>query len=336
MAGDASKPAQSDVPRYVRTDLPKKNQKPILQAVHLLYQRIFKSSEAKNKTRNDQRAELARSLKGSLDKSFGPQWHVLVGQKSAFACKKRNETMAVFKVEENQVVIWQSPGIEPLEEEEPPVQAEGEQEAGTEDSKDEKPAGAAVKVVEPSNVDKDSEEAQIIATLRDELGKTPCETDPQALAARVRKRLTKEHGTIWHVMAGSDFVVAPAVNRRNYCLVTVGKTRIVCFQHEQFMEGGGLRINWGKLMRAAPYLLLTIFCLAFMTMQAMCGEEDPTDPATAHPSKFRVFVRESLCKGDWESRMHTIGVAAIACMFLGRFTKKMGQAGAAAATKKQA
>lgn len=343
----------TDTVRLVRTDLPPKQRKPIREAIQILYKRTFKNGDSKDKrggsSRNAQRAELAKALKHSLDQSFGPHWHVLVGEKSGFACKKRNETMAIWRVDENQVVMWQSPGIEEPEAEEASpnesrsessegnvdAAAEGEGveskeavDAGVQKKDDMAESAGIIKVLEPAKLEEDSEEARVVDLLRKELA-TP-ESDRQLLSARVRRRLTEEFGTIWHVMAGSDFAVEAAVDRRNHVLVTSGKTRLLCFQHEQFK--GGTKVEWGKITKALPYLLLTILCLAFMTMQAMCGDEEPV---AGSQSKFQIFLREKLCQGDWESRMQYLGVGALGCLAMTRFAKRMTKVGEGAAMNKQ-
>lgn len=296
----------------VRTDLPKERKRPIQQAIEVLYERSFKGDKEK-RSRNASRAEFASALKGSLDESFGEHWHVLIGDRTGFACKKRTETMAVWKIEENIVVMWQSPGYE-----EPGSNAAIPDGAG-EKSK----PGEAVKILEPEKVDDDTELAKVVDVLREEL-KT-IEDDPQVLAQRLRNRLAADFGPIWHVVVGSDFVVEAAENRRNHVLLTAGKTRVVCFQHEQFTQG--IKIDWAKIFRSAPYLLLAVFCLAYLTLNQVCVEG-------AELSGFQLNIRDRFCTKDWESQVHKVGVGAVVCLFAGRFVKKTQQKREAAAVVK--
>lgn len=306
--------------RILRTDLPAKHRKPILQAVQLLHSRIFTGSGGKEKKINAQRAEFARQLKASLDESFEPHWHVLVGAKSGFACKKRNESMAIFKMGDSQVVIWQSPGLEPLEDKDALAPAENETKEG--DGAEDGPASSSkpvkVQVLEPEDPQSDSEEARVIAALKEELTAPVGDEDPQVLAQRLRKRLTTDFGTIWHVIAGPDFVAEGAADRRNHVLLTAGKVRVLCFQHEQFK--GGTKVEWEKLMKSLPYFLLMVFCLGYMTMTAVCGEADSSS------SPIRTHMRATLCQGDWETNVNYVGAAAMVCLFFGRFVRRSAPA----------
>merc|ERR1740129_2260845 len=100
--------------------------------------------------------------------------------------------MAMWSVEENQVVIWQSPGKEELEAgsceaSEAGADGEGASEKAKSESVEASPANvsASVKVLEPSDLEQDSEQARVVAALRKELS-TPA-GDPQVLATRIRK-----------------------------------------------------------------------------------------------------------------------------------------------------
>jgi len=144
------------------------------------------------------------------------------------------------------------------------------------------------------------------------------------LAAAVRKRLTADFGTIWHVAAGNDFVLEAAENRRNHVLLSLplpgnkghSHTRLVCFQHEQFK--GGSNIDWPRLLKSLPYLLLAIFCFGYMTLNTVCKEENP-DPS----QKLRQRIRSTFCDTDWEGNMQYVAAAALVCFFL---TRRAGRA----------
>merc|ERR1712085_178194 len=90
-------------------------------------------------------------------------------------------------------------------------------------------------VVRPAaaDVEEGSEVSRAIAVMHDVLRENSSE-DVQELSKLLRRRLTKELGTIWHIAAGSNFIIEPAENCRNFVLASFSKDmRIVCFQHEQ-------------------------------------------------------------------------------------------------------
>lgn len=300
--------------RVLRTDLPAKHRKPILEAVELLYTRHVKSAGDKQ-NKNTRRANFAQALKQSLDESFGFHWHILVGEKIGFACKKRNETMGVWKISDGSdaavmVVIWQSPGIEE------PEPAAGD--AGEEPQEAQAAGQASVRVLEPAKVEEGSETASVVASLRSELGRRGDlgTVDSQELAQVLRRRLTTDIGPIWHLAVGHDFVLEAAEDRRNHVALVAGKVRVVCFRHEQFK--GGSNVDFGKILASLPYLFLAIFCLGYMTLTSVCKEE----PAAAE-SSFRAGIRQRFCHLDWENYLSYFAGAALVCLFLGRRGRRM-------------
>lgn len=197
---------------------------------------------------------------------------------------------------------------------------------GTEaDQPEEKKAGEpalTIKVLEPEKPEEGSKTAEVIAALRSELASAGANADTQALALQLRKRLTADFGTIWHVTTGHDFVLEAAENRRNHVLLSTNKMRIVCFQHEQFK--GGTKVDWGKLLSTLPYFLLAFFCFSYMTLNSMCNEENP-DPS----QKLRQSIRTRFCSGDWEGNLQYVGGGALACFFLSRRAKRAASSSAA-------
>jgi len=295
--------------RLIKTDLPNDRKKPIKDAISLLYKRhVSKASDKKNK--NASRGDFAKALKMSLDESFGLHWHVLVGEKLGFACKKRNQTMALFRVEESMVIIWQSPGIEAPE---PAAEAADVAEEGSRVAD----ASPNIKVLEPEKLEDGSTTADVVAALRSELAGADT-GDTQELASALRTRLTADFGTIWHVAAGNDFVLEAAENRRNHVLLSANKMRIVCFQHEQVQ--GGIKVDWVKLLGSLPYLLLGIFCFAYMCLNLLC--KDKPDPSQMHS------IRNRVCGTDWEGNLKYVPVAALVCLFV---SKRANRSAAAAA-----
>merc|ERR1719277_578400 len=218
------------------------------------------------------------------------------------------------------VVLWQSPGIEEKESEAETdansgAAAEGEKPSENDEGQSSASVAAStIRVLEPAQLEEGSETAAVAAALRGELAAREGE-DVQVLAPALRKRLTTDFGTIWHVVAGSDFVVETAENCRNYVLATTGKTRVVCFQHEQFK--GGTTINWDRVINSAPYLLLTILLLGFMTMNAVCKDEAP-DPH----SPFQAMLHRKLCGPEAEQKLTYVGGGILVLFFMGRRTSR--------------
>jgi len=297
--------------RLTRADLPQHDRRNVLKAVQVLYKRIVLCEDEKSgkkRSKMDRWGEFARALRGSMDQSFGPQWHCIIGDKIAFACKKRNKTMAVFRVDEIIIVLWCSPGIEEVGGDEGSatengdVQAEVQKDAGGSDM-------PQLKVLQPSaaDVSSDSEVERTVAVLRKEFQGLPDNKPPelQSFVQAVRKRLTAELGTIWHVSAGNDFVVEPAHNVRNLVHAAWGKVHVVCFQHEQKLKN---TVDYQKIMKALPYLALVIFCFAYMTNQSLCGETLPDND-------FALAIRRKLCGEDTEWNINAIGIIALVSLF---------------------
>lgn len=309
--------------RLARSDLPAKQRKPITDAVQLFYHQHVKKGDAK-RAKTSKWADFAKELKQSLDGNLGPHWHVLVGAKLGFACKKRNGTMAVLRVQDCMVVVWQSPGLEepePLGPEAPDAGAAADDSPAADSGGGEESSPAAagaptLKVLEPSAIEAGSDREKVVAVLKEEFRNTE---DMQALAQAVRKRLTAELGTIWHVVTGTEFVAEVAEDARNYVIAQAGKRRIVCFQHEQFCPR---TIHWKVIMSALPYLFVTIFLLGYMTMNSLCGDEITPDRTVSLKMKAR------LCHGDWESKVNVLGICAMVSLFLTRMTNRMGKSGA--------
>lgn len=317
--------------RLCRTDLAPKDRKAIQVAVSVLYSRLVKGVEDKKRSRATRWADFARALKASLDQNKEPHWHVLVGTSVGFACKKRNKTMAVFRIDDCMVVLWKSPGIEEVngvtdtgadqavdsagDGECKAVPEEGEGEGEVESKAAGSRAGGSsasnVRVMQPSEVEAGSSEEGVIKVLQEELRHPPA--DLQELAQGVRRRLTADFGTVWHVVAGADFVIEAAENRRNFVMVTVGKIRVVCFQHEQF--GGGLAslFSWQKVLAVMPYLLVVGLILGYTVLSSLCKERDvPPD------KKIALWLQQRLCSDDWEHNLGLVGVVAMAVVMVVR------------------
>lgn len=305
------------------------------------------SNHKENVKKSDKWADFARALKASLDKHCKPHWHVFVGCSLGFACKKRNETMAIFRVGEESgpctVIVYQSPGIEipssldrapqpqafgdRRENEEIP---EGEEDAAAEERpeevKEEEKPTPLFRVLEPptGDVAEESEVARVIDTVR-EVAQANADATAQSLATSLRAGLMAAHGPIWHVIAGSEFASDVAVDRRNYVLATVGTgksaKRMLVFQHEQFVEAV---FDWKRLLNALPYLLIVLFMMSVLTTSALCdqppvgealAEADAAGHALSAPApKELTWFQQQVCGDQSEKRLYTFGACAVALM----------------------
>merc|ERR1719394_618854 len=131
----------------------------------------------------------------SLDESFGEHWHVLVGGKNGFACKKRNNTMGVWKIDEGKsaftVVIWQSPGIEEVQATANVDDAPCADVSEDSDLTKGKSTQVTIRVLEPGGVEDGTETAAVVELLRSDLAKRNIDnTDMQELARAIRTSLT--------------------------------------------------------------------------------------------------------------------------------------------------
>lgn len=302
------------------TDLPAKQRKPVSEAVRVFYNKLVGDlgSEAGDKQRKEKIrrwTEFAKSMKASLDTNLGPHWHVLVGTSLGFACKKRHATMGVWRAGTVMIVIWQSPWIEgpataPDVSEESAVANDPTEVANADVAESRREV--VLKVVEPPKVAADSGEETAVSVLRTALGTLPEDVtaDTQKLAQALRAKLMTELGPIWHVVVGTEFAAKVAEDRRNYLVVTFGRLRIVCFQHEQYQ--GGSRIDWEKLFKALPYLLIVIACFGYMAMQGVCGDEPRAN------QKWAWWLRQNFCSSDWESQIGYVAAAALVLSFVAR------------------
>mmetsp|Transcript_159831 Transcript_159831/g.298008 ORF Transcript_159831/g.298008 Transcript_159831/m.298008 type:complete len:332 (+) Transcript_159831:66-1061(+) len=316
----------------VKTDLPRTQRKPLTDVVKVLYGRIVESDgEDASKKRNmaGRLGDFATTLRKTLDDQLKPHWHVLIGKNIGFACKKRNTTMGVFQIgtgkekksERIMVVIWKSPGIEPPDDPPPPSSATGEsEEAAQPEAKNGGSTGStAFHVVQPTKVEKDSEEETAISALRELMCQHSTCSDVQELAQIIRRKLTSELGTIWHVAAGADFVAAPAENCRNHIVASAGKTpmRVVCWQHEQVT---GNMIDWKKITSAAPYAVVVFLCFAYMLFQNLCVADAvwPERELSLRESASK-WLHGKVCKHpDWEVNFGTYAVGTVAVAFVGK------------------
>eukprot|EP00928_Gymnodinium_smaydae_P048365 TRINITY_DN32323_c0_g1_i1.p1 TRINITY_DN32323_c0_g1~~TRINITY_DN32323_c0_g1_i1.p1 ORF type:complete len:371 (-),score=101.10 TRINITY_DN32323_c0_g1_i1:50-1099(-) len=324
-ASAASAPPKGQV-RFWQSDLPMRDRKAVLDAVRATYARHLgggKADGSKAQVAERWRA-FARSMQASLNGSaLGTQWSVVVGETLGFACKKRIYRVATFRVDGVTILAWRSPGIEEPELEEPPAAAAAADADGNGDQDAAAAATRAVKlrVLEPRDGDKarGSEGAEsnagVVEALRSTLGAMAAADaeDVQKVALRVRKRLTADFGTIWHVIAGQKLLVvqepAEASNVVRVSVEAKQPMHIVCYQHSQFEKA---TIDFDKLLKALPYLGLVLLCFTYMTLHSVCNQE----PAPDH--RFRWMLRRNLCVENWEGILNAIGIITLVAFFVSK------------------
>lgn len=249
----------------VRTDLPREQRRPIKAAIEKLYNDKVASTK---KSTMGLWHDVAAALKMSLDRSFGPHWHVLIGSALGFALKHRKKTSAVWRVNSEPsftVVIWKSPGYEDLSS---AVGLNEKEETGASEEKECKAVN--IKVLQPSTVEEDTEIEKCIALVRKTLGRIGEKPDFQLLAESLRKCFTTEMGPVWHISVGNDIIAEVATNRRSYFMCSSGKLRIIGFKHEQ---EGGSTFDFAKILKGIPYALIVIFGLVYLTLNSKCSNE---------------------------------------------------------------
>eukprot|EP00930_Biecheleria_cincta_P071206 TRINITY_DN58726_c0_g1_i1.p1 TRINITY_DN58726_c0_g1~~TRINITY_DN58726_c0_g1_i1.p1 ORF type:complete len:317 (-),score=74.52 TRINITY_DN58726_c0_g1_i1:35-985(-) len=291
--------------KLVKSDLRGKDRKRFTDAVTMMWDKHVTNGAAGNRQKSQEKSRerrweaFARALKASLDKNLGAHWHVLCGTSLGYACKKRNNTMGVWRLEDCMVLIWKSPGIEEISPEAEPAAKEAEGESG-ERLKRPKP-----QLVQPEKVDEDSELGRIWAMLNRELSEIK-ESEGHAVATQLRQRLTTEFGTIWHVVAGTSFAMEAAENARNMLLISTGKLRVACFQHEQMSEGVFSGIDFALLLEGLPYLLAALVCFAYMGLAGLCKEGAPKPKLS-----LAQMAQEKMCYDDWQSDLAMVGAVIL-------------------------
>eukprot|EP00927_Polykrikos_kofoidii_P066439 TRINITY_DN62038_c0_g1_i1.p1 TRINITY_DN62038_c0_g1~~TRINITY_DN62038_c0_g1_i1.p1 ORF type:complete len:372 (+),score=78.60 TRINITY_DN62038_c0_g1_i1:84-1118(+) len=306
--------------RVWKWDLPKKKRKAVLDAVRILYARcvVCKGDDkAKNRPQKARWTDFAKALQGSLNRGLDPRWHVFVGQSLGFACKKRDHTMAVFRVDGIMIVCWRSPAIEvvdpPAEKAKTPTEEAGASETAAPAEAASSPAPKRkFHVVPPTTPPEDvagtDRVIEVLQTTLEGMSATDIE-DVQTIAQTVRAGLTTELGTIWHVAAGAEFVAVPAEDVDHFVQVMYGKTYVTCFRHSQTERA---RIDHEKILTAMPYFLLVIFCFGYMTLQHVCGEMPTQD------RRLALWIRGKFCRADWEWDIGLVGAAALVLLFLSK------------------
>lgn len=279
--------------KLLRTDLPAQHRRPVQDAVLLLYKSIV-LSEDKKATKEQKWKGFAGALQGSLDKSLGPQWHVLLGTSLGFACKYRKQSVAIWRIDQVMIVIWRSPGTE------------GPQAPEAQLTESASPQPLMLKVLSPEEIEPESELERVLAALKDELPRLS-DSDSQMLAQTSRRRLHADFGPIWHVIAGQEFAIEMAEDKRNLLTVTIGKMRLVCFQHEQFSQQL-ISLDGRQVVNMLPYLILLLLGIIYLGLTFVCKEPSDSRPVTA--------LQRRLCVDGWQQTLGTTAVFVMGTSFV--------------------
>lgn len=301
-----------------KTDMIGKDIKAVTGVVNAAYGRFLGSSKGLENVRHDKInkwTELARGLKASLDSSLGPHWHVLLGTHLGFAAKKRNQNMGIWRAGPLMLVVWRSPGREEQPEASLVIASAAPADHAAE------PGRFSLRLAQPKSVAAGSSEEMIASAVKTELSSMP-ESDlsnMEKFAQRVRSRLLEDMGPIWHVIVGSEFAVEMADDRRNHVVMTYGKTRIVCFQHEQELRCRA-RVDWEKMFfRCWPWLLAVLVCFLGMALHMVCGGKEP-----ALDRKWAWRLRGQVCIEGLGSNAGVVVATALVTSILARGAASFG------------
>ena len=277
--------------KLLKQDLPARDRKRVQDAVNTYYNLHVKFN--KEKLSQEEKWRLfARILKNAMDRNLAAHWHVAVGNGVGYACKVRQRAMGIWKFPDGcQVVLWKSPGLEPAQ----PAESVAREEGGKKKAVKAKVLFGEAK----AEVQAVCEEMSLVDT-----------KDAQVLAMAIRKRLTKDFGPIWHVLAGPSFVVEMGQDCRNEFGIQVGDTRIVGFQHEQLDGGLFPSLDLPKLLSAVPYLLMLLLCFGYMALSSLC-KDIPESEALR-------YLNQQICGGSWEPMLRNVGVVVIVSAFCSR------------------
>jgi len=264
---------------------------------------------------------LTNGLKLSLDKAFGPHYHVVGGRYNSFACKNKERTMGMWKSTKTEdnfgVLIWKSPALEMQKGTENSENSETEDQTG---SNTEQPARSAdasksakgtVKVLTPKQIDAESPTSKVIELLKQAVDSS-AEEDSLDMLKLFRKQLTKEMGTIWHVILGEDFAVQIPQDAQHFVLAKIGaKKTIACWHHRQLPAGWSLA-DFQVVLKFAPYILAVVFGIAYLTLNSVCSGDG------SNHSKFQLSLRNTFCSEDWERHVMVIVALAMGMIALRR------------------
>jgi len=293
--------------RLQKHDLPPRDRKKIQDAVNTYYNLHVEFNQDKDLTKEERWRQFAKILKAALDRNLGEHWHVAVGNALGYACKVRQRAMGVWKFGSRDgcvVIIWKSPGLEPLDQN------------GTEAEKV-KPEVSKLKevrVVFPNCPGCESD-AKIIEAVCQEVASLDTK-DEQLVATALRKRVTTDFGPIWHILAGTKFVVEAAENCRNQFCIEAGGMRVHGFRHEQLNTGLFPSLDAATCLKALPYLLMTLLCFAYMGLSSLCKEVPEARPVQS--DFLHGFLKQKLCHENWELSLRTFGVIVIGSSFFFR------------------
>lgn len=334
-----------------KTDLKPQMRRYIADLIKILYGRVYEAADTNKK--DDKKTSMAakdhdfvKRLKKVLDSKFQPHWHVIIGDLFRYACKKRNGTLGIFMLnKKTMLIVYKSPGIEPLsdvlappstsgrktaveseegKENSAPAEGEGEAEAERAVAEEETEKGQKVKeeaeqegattpakgitvLYPPTSKEQVDIATNVPRILRvlKETMESGVDVAEQEFVTSLRYRLSHALEPIWHVISGK-FVAEVAVDYDDYVRAKVGKIEVLIYKHKQFE---GWKFEWQKLLQAAPYLMMLLFLSTVLLQQYLC-ENAPEDTLKGNSALGALAQR--LCGPEKENVFYTFGGATFA------------------------
>jgi len=280
---DEEKPGEGKAVDVVttRSDMKSKDRRFVRDSVEIIYNKVSQDPSIPAAKKMYQFVKLLKNL---LDRRFRPRWNVLCGQNVGYSAKFRKGTLGIYRMNKTYtVVVYKSPAKEIVDTQSPLWEV---------------PTSVPKRQVEFLHAPDEGANSFTLDTskIKEFLQKTCVhlekDDDPLDLSVKVRNLLTREFGQIWHVYVGSDFIAECASNRRNDFLLQIGKTKLLCFQHEQLDPP---RVDWLKLLNAIPYVLFLFFIVMFMMHNSMCGEKPRMSISEKVSPELALFVDHALC-----------------------------------------
>jgi len=243
-----------------------------------------------------------------LDRRFQPDHHIICGEKVGYAAKCRQNSNCTLTINKTlTVVIYKSPAREIRP---PPYAATDDYQLPENDGLKKvtvlhcPEAAAGNSYTEHTN--------DILDLLKRYVSHFEKDDDPLVLAQRVRLALYRSFGPIWHVYVGDEFIAESAINRRNDISLAVGKTRILCFQHEQEDPRG---VDWAGFARISPFIVAALLFLLYIVRQQLCA--DKSSEMMLGRNRYAAFC-SALSQVDGTS----VIVIVVILMVVRNFTKK--------------
>jgi len=302
-----------DKAQILNTDMSKKDWRFIRDSIEIIYEKTFQGIEPIKHT-DAQNVEFVSLLKNLMDKRFKPQWHVLYGLDVGYAAKFRKGTLAMFRINKHSIVFYKSPLEEIIDE-------KAQEQARNWVAPKEIPKRKVEFLHEPEEGSYGYTEktVRIKKFLQEACVHFEQADDNLKQANHVRNLLTQRFGMIWHVYIGGKFVAQCAGTRRNDFLVQVGKTKVLCYQHEQ----RGSENLFYQILRSLPYLLIPILSLVVLTYGSVCSETPKVKLSNIFSQETADNLEDWLCVWGPANGPLYIGIAIITSVFAKQILNKL-------------